>query len=165
MVCKIWQHLTRNNKQTKVNSWHSFGIKHCNKITASELLNYSSQIDISKTVSWKFTETGEIIAIFSYCQHLRISIYTRWHTHTHQSIWKQHAHCLFPVTQWQMKEWLNIVSHNGHLNKAILPKRTSIFHTDVLRLIFNFRHLISFHHQNFSHHSLLHYHWCCYCIS
>lgn len=86
MVCKIWQHLTRNNKQTKVNSWHSFGIKHCNKITASELLNYSSQIDISKTVSWKFTETGEIIAIFSYCQHLRISIYTRWHTHTHTPV-------------------------------------------------------------------------------
>jgi len=54
--CKIEWFLTCNNEQTKVNSWHNFGIKHCNKITASELLNYSSQIDICDTVLWKFTE-------------------------------------------------------------------------------------------------------------
>jgi len=72
-----------------VNSRHSFGIKHRNKLTASEFLNYRSQVSVK--LSCENLQTGEIIAISSYCPHLRISVYTvgggetdrHTHTHTH----------------------------------------------------------------------------------
>lgn len=167
VVCKIRWYLTCNNEQTRVNSWHSFGIKHRNKITASEFLNYSSQISVQ--LSCENLQSGEIIAIFSYCQHLRISVYTWRHTHKHAHT---HAHVrtqvnlktnqlCFPETQWQMKEWLNTVSlKQGHITKKDhnIPFRHSA-------AIFQFQTLEFFPSSETSHQSLLHYVWCHHFIS
>jgi len=90
VVCKKWRYLTCNNEQTRANSRHSFGKKYRNKITASELLNYRSQISVK--MSCENLLTGEIIAIFSYCPHLREKDRDRGgetHTHTHTQM---HVH-------------------------------------------------------------------------
>jgi len=81
------------------------------------------------------------------------------HTHTHHMHAHAHTHARAQVNlkttntlrfPWNTmtNEWMTEcgVTQQSFKQGHITKKRTIIFHSDVLQLIFNFSHLISFHH-------------------